>query len=40
MEPVSSLPCSQQPDRETYLDVDKSSPYHSIIFLDDQFEYY
>jgi hypothetical protein len=33
MEPKSLLPCSQEPDTGHYLEPDKSTPYHPILFL-------
>jgi hypothetical protein len=32
MDPEGSLPCSQQPTIESYLELDKSSPYRPILF--------
>jgi hypothetical protein len=31
MEPVSLLPCSQEPSTGPYPEPDQSSPYHSIL---------
>jgi hypothetical protein len=31
MEPVSSLPCSQEPSTGPYPEPDQSNPYHSIL---------
>jgi hypothetical protein len=33
MEPEGSLPCSKEPATGTYSELDKSSPYHPILFL-------
>jgi hypothetical protein len=33
MEPVGSLPCSQQPSIGPYSEPDESSPDHPILFL-------
>jgi hypothetical protein len=37
METEGSLPCSQDPTTTPYLEPDESSPYHSILFLKNQF---
>jgi hypothetical protein len=40
MEPEGSLLYSQEPFTGFYLEPQESSPYHSILFLQDPFEYY
>jgi hypothetical protein len=40
MEPKGSSPCSRQPSNSPYPDPDQSNPYHPILSLQDQSQYY
>jgi hypothetical protein len=39
MEPVGSLPCSQEPSTVSYPEPDQSNLYHPILYLSDPFQY-